>query len=65
MRHTSLVATIVFVAGLGIGYFARSAIGTLQRKDTHAVDLAAIEKLNRADVEASLTQDPSALTTLW
>jgi hypothetical protein len=57
MRRTSLVASLVFVAGLGVGYFARSAMGTLQRW-THAADLAAIEKLHKADVEATLTQDP-------
>jgi ketosteroid isomerase-like protein len=66
MRRTSLVAILVFLAGLGIGYFARSAsIGAPHTTDTHAADLAAIEKLHRADVEATLTQDPSALTILW
>ena len=65
MKRTSLVTILVFVAGLGIGYFARGAMGAIQRKDTHAADLAAIEKLHRADVEATLTQDPSALTILW
>jgi len=58
MRRTSIFMTIAFLAGLGIGYFARSAgTGTLQQRDTHAADLAAIEKLHRADVEATLTQD--------
>lgn len=66
MRHTFLITTVVFVAGLGIGYFARGAgIGTHRSTDTHAADLAAIEKLHRADVEATLTQDPSYLTKLW
>ena len=66
MRRTSIFMTIAFLAGLGIGYFARSAgTGTLQQRDTDAADLAAIEKLHRADVEATLTQDLSALTTLW
>ena len=65
MRRTSVFMTIAFLAGLGIGYFARSAMGTLQRKDTHATDVAAIEKLHRADIEASLTQDPSLLINLW
>jgi len=65
MSRNSLVTAIVFVAGLGIGFFARSAVGTLQRKDTHAADLAAIEKLHKADVEATLTQDPSLLINLW
>ena len=65
MRRISVFVTIAFLAGLGIGFFARNATGTLQRKDTHAADLAAIEKLHKADVAATLTQDPSALTTLW
>jgi len=65
MRRTSVFVTIAFLAGLGIGYFGRSAYpGMLQRR-THAADLAAIEKLHRADVEATLTQDASALTNLW
>ncbi len=38
---------------------------TLGQKDTRAADLAAIEKLHRADVEATLTQDQSFLTALW
>ena len=65
MRRTSLITILVFVAGLGIGYFARGAVGTLQQRYTHKADLAAIEKLHKADVAATLTQDPSALTTLW
>jgi uncharacterized protein (TIGR02246 family) len=39
-------------------------MGTLQRR-THAADLAGIEKLHSADVEATLTQDLSQLTNLW
>jgi hypothetical protein len=61
MRRTSVFMTITFLAGLAIGYFARAAVGTLQRR-THPADLAAIEKLHRADVEATLTQDPSRST---
>jgi len=47
MKRSSLVTVIVFVAGLGVGYFARGAMGTLQQRDRHAADLAAIEKLHR------------------
>jgi uncharacterized protein (TIGR02246 family) len=65
MRRNSLVAILVFVAGLGIGYFARGAMGTTRRTDTHAADLAAIERLHRADIEATLTQDPNQLINLW
>jgi hypothetical protein len=48
MRRTSLITILVFVAGLGIGYFARGAMGAAHRTDTHAADLAAIEKLHEA-----------------
>jgi len=33
--------------------------------DTYAADQAGIEKLRKADIEATLTQDPGALSTLW
>lgn len=65
MKRNSLVAVLIFLAGLGIGYFARSAMGANGGADTHAADLAGIEKLHRADIEATLTQDPSQLTNLW
>src|SRR5713226_7190802 len=65
MRRTSVFVTIAFLAGLGIGFFARSAMGTLQRKDTHAADLAAIEKLHQKDIEFTLSQDPKRLTDIW
>jgi uncharacterized protein (TIGR02246 family) len=65
MRRTSVFVTISSLAGLGISFFLGGAYrGMLQRK-THAVDLAAIEKLHKADVEATLTQDPSLLMNLW
>ena len=66
MRRTHLVTILVFVAGLGLGYFVRSlGIDKPQGTDMHAADWAAIEKLHKADVEATIKQDPSALTTLW
>jgi uncharacterized protein (TIGR02246 family) len=66
MKHTPLRTLVLFVAGLGVGLLAGSVYaGILHRKDTHAADLAAIEKLHKADVAATLTQDPAALTTLW
>jgi ketosteroid isomerase-like protein len=65
MKRT-LVSILVFVAGLCIGYYARFAgIGTPHKADSRAADLAAIEKLHRADVDATLKQDPGALNTLW
>ena len=67
MRRHSLAAVLVFVAGLGIGigYFARGAMGTNHKTDTHAADLAAIEKLHKADIGATLTQNLAALNSLW
>jgi uncharacterized protein (TIGR02246 family) len=64
MSRTSLITILVFGAGLGIGYFARSAAGMLQRR-THAADLEAIEKLYQEDIEATLAQDPKRLIDLW
>ena len=65
MRRTALFVTMTFLAGLSIGSFARSAYTRMLQRRTHAADLAAIEKLHKADVEATLTQDPSSLTKLW
>jgi ketosteroid isomerase-like protein len=64
MSRNSLVTTIVFVAGLGIGFFARSALATLDRR-THAADLAAIEKLHQKDIEVTLPQDPKGLLDIF
>jgi hypothetical protein len=64
VRQTSLVTILVFAAGLGSGYFARGAAGMLQRR-TPAADVAAIERLNREDIEATLAQDPKRLVDLW
>jgi hypothetical protein len=65
MSRTSVLVIITFLAGLGVGFFAGDGYrGMLQRK-AHAADLAAIEELHRADVEATLTQDPTYLTTVW
>jgi ketosteroid isomerase-like protein len=65
MRRSSLVTILVFVAGLGIGYFARSVKGTLQRNDTHAADSAAVEKLHQQDTEATLAQNQQGLLDIW
>ena len=66
MKRASVFASIAFLAGLGVGLFARSsAVAAPRQVDTHAADLAAIEKLHRADEEVTLTQDPAALTNLW
>ena len=61
MRQTSLITVLVFVAGLGIGYFARSVRAAIvERKD-----LAAIAKLNQQDIEVTLSQDPQGLIDVW
>jgi hypothetical protein len=66
MRCTTVFVVIVFVAGLGVGYFARSAgMGTARRWDTHAPDLAAIGKLHKKNIEVTLSQDPPGLLDLW
>jgi len=66
MGRTSAFVTIAFLAGLGIGLFARNgAVAAARQADTRAADLAAIEKLHRADEEATLSQDPAALTNVW
>jgi len=52
-------------AGLGIGFFARSAMRTHQQKDTHVADSAAIETLHQEDIEATLSQDPKGLIYIW
>jgi uncharacterized protein (TIGR02246 family) len=57
--------TLAFLAGVGVGFFARSAHTGMLQQRTHTADLAAIEKLHKADVAATLTQDLSQLTTLW
>jgi ketosteroid isomerase-like protein len=57
---------IAFLSALGIGLVVRSGhTAATEPRDTHAADLAGIEKLRRADIDATLTQDPAALNTLW
>ena len=65
MSPTSVFIATVFLAGLSL--FAPPSVGTdtLQREDRRMVDLAAIEKLHRTDIEATLTQDPKFLSMLW
>jgi ketosteroid isomerase-like protein len=65
MRPNSLAPIVVFVAGLGIGYFVRGAMSTNDKTDTHAADLAAIEKLHKADIRATLAQNLTAMNSLW
>lgn len=64
MRRISVFVTIALLAGFVSGYFARSAAGMLQGR-THAADLAAIEKANQEDIEATLAVDKKQLKELW
>jgi ketosteroid isomerase-like protein len=65
MKRTSVFVSIAFLAGLAIGFFARSpGFGMLLRKDTHAADLAAIEKLHQIDIEFTRSQD-KRLMDIW
>ena len=63
----SLFAILGFLAGLGVGYYARNITPDIfpRRYDTHAADLAAIEKLRQEDIAVTLTQDPKGLVDLW
>jgi uncharacterized protein (TIGR02246 family) len=66
MRRTAVLVTIVFLMGLGVGYFARSFwMSRSNEGKVRATDLAAIQKLHQADIDATMTQDLNALTTLW
>jgi ketosteroid isomerase-like protein len=63
MRSMALV--LIFLGGLAIGYVARPSVDRFRQKDTHAADLAAIEKLHQEDIEVTLTQDPKELIDVW
>ena len=66
MRRTSIFVATAFLAGLVVGYLARSArIEALQRSDTHAADLEAIKKLEQEDIQVTLSQDPKGLVDVW
>jgi ketosteroid isomerase-like protein len=66
MKRTSVFAAIGFLAGLGSGFFAHSSgVGRLLRRDPHAADLAAIEKLHQIDTEFTRSQDYKRLMDIW
>jgi ketosteroid isomerase-like protein len=66
MRRPTVFMTVAFLAGLGVGYYARSiGIGTPHRTDARAADMAAIEKLHQKDIEVTLSQDPKGLLDIW
>jgi hypothetical protein len=65
MKRTSVFVTVGFLAGLALGFFAHSAgVGRLLRRDMHAADLAAIEKLHQDDIKFTLSQDKE-LMNIW
>ena len=56
----------MFVAGLSTGFLARSpVVGAPQTTDTHAADLAGIEKLHQKDIAVTLSQDSKGLVDIW
>ena len=62
------LATFVLASGLVSAIVASAATFALLRMRsgvTHAQDMAAIEKLHRQDVAATLSRDTAALTALW
>jgi ketosteroid isomerase-like protein len=66
MRGTFALVTIAFVSGIGIGYFTLSAgVHAARGTETHATDLAAIEKLHKEEIEATLSQDPKGVIDIW
>jgi uncharacterized protein (TIGR02246 family) len=66
MTQLSPFVTALVITGLSFGPLVGSSGSEgLNEKDTRAADLAGIEKLHKADVDATLTQDPAALTILW
>jgi uncharacterized protein (TIGR02246 family) len=66
MRRTPVLVAIAFLLGFGGSYFARSAwMNRAHEGEARAADLAAIRKLHQADIDATMTQDLNALTTLW
>jgi len=66
MRRTPVLLAIAFLIGFGGGYLARSdRMSRPHGGGARAADLAAIRKLHQADIDATMTQDISVLTTLW
>jgi len=66
MERTWVFVATAFLAGMGVGLVARDSVVAADRQtEGHAADMAAIEKLHRADEQATLSQDPAALTDLW
>ena len=65
MKWTSLLVSLAFLAGLTSSSFVQSAMGTIQQKDSHASDMAAIEKLHQEDIQVTLSQNEKGLADIW
>jgi ketosteroid isomerase-like protein len=66
MKRTPLFVTIAFLAGLALGFVARSVgFNTFLRRDARAADLAAIEKLHQEDIRVTLLQEHKEMLDLW
>lgn len=61
----SLFAILGFLVGLGVGYYSHNATPATSPRNTHAADLAAIEKLRQEDIAVTLVQDPKGLLDVW
>jgi hypothetical protein len=66
MSRISVFVSIALLAGFAIGYFARGAgHASTQVHAQGGPSLAAIEKVQQEEIEATLTQDPKRLIDLW
>jgi uncharacterized protein (TIGR02246 family) len=64
MRLRSFAVVLCAFVALAAHVFQGSGLSA-ETDDTHAQDRAAIEKLRREDVAATLSRDTAALTELW
>ena len=64
LRSVAVVLCAFGAGALTAHVFQGSRLG-VKMDDAHTQDLAAIEKLHRQDVAATLSRDTAALTELW
>ena len=64
MTRVLLLVIVAFSVGLGLGVGVVQT-STAPQQDTRAADMAAIERLHKLDVDATLIQDLNALNSLW